>query len=170
MMPRPTPALRWSAAALAVTTLALGGLGAGIGSADQIVSAGFATALDAARAPNATLATASRPGLAQLSGSEEFWLGSAVSGAGTVPVAFTEPVALGDRITITSGGRARQLEVVDLRPLGGDHPAGGPSKHTSPLLLVTCRDAELPDARPVRFVIEKDAGLPDTLQRVPRTL
>ncbi len=68
-------------------------------------------------------------------------------------------VAVGDRITINSGGRERVLSVVTVDKLDSQVlPVS--SERPTPLLLVTCRDDAQPHARPVRFLIEAGEDLP----------
>lgn len=164
-------AVRWSAAAIAATMTALGGFGAGVGGPDGLVMTGFESALARSAGPNSgpisglsAAPAAVDPGselasrLAQLSGSEDFWLGSAGQrGTATVPVRWSGAVAKGDRITIGAESAERRLEVVDIRPIGEIPAATG--SVAEPLLLVTCRDLALPNAPPVRFVIESGTTL-----------
>jgi hypothetical protein len=80
-------------------------------------------------------------------------------GARDAAKAFAKPVAIGDRITIASGGRERALHVVKVDQLDSSIvPAS--SANPAPLLLVTCSDDSNPKARPVRFLIEADETLP----------
>lgn len=173
MSPRPTLARCWSAAAVAATAVTLGTFGAGLGDADRLVEASFASALrsGAAADPSASAPSAPQSGLAQLSGSEEFWLKSAAPAPGTLPVAWSKPLGVGDRVTISSNGRERQLEVVEISPIGDRATAGaGATADRSSLLLVTCRETGVPDARPVRFVIERDEGPGHVAGRDPHAL
>lgn len=173
MQHRPLLAAGWSTGAVVATVLALGGFGAGFGSADGLITAGFTSALDRSTPPQSTRAnlagrqvstgeTGAPSGLAQLSGSEEFWLDRTERKPGTVPVVWSKTVAKGDRITIASHSGELQLEVVDIRPIGeraADADAGAAA--SQPLLLVTCQDVAARSAPPVRFVIEsgRAAGL-----------
>jgi hypothetical protein len=91
-----------------------------------------------------------------VAGSEQFWLTHVVHDA-SAP--FTKPVAVGDRVTISSGGHDQVLHVVtvdkldsQLIPISSERPTR--------LLLVTCRDQASPESRPVRFLIEADDALP----------
>jgi hypothetical protein len=80
-------------------------------------------------------------------------------GARDAAKAFAKPVAIGDRITIASGGRERALHVVKVDQLDSSIvPAS--SANPAPLLLVTCSDDSNPKSRPVRFLIEADETLP----------
>jgi hypothetical protein len=128
----------------------------GLGGSDAVVERGFARALasldgSAAQAQGADLLTT--PG-------EQLRI-SRVAHDGTRDAAkpFAKPVAIGDRITIASGGRERKLHVVKIDQLDSSIvPAS--SANPAPLLLVTCSDDSNPKARPVRFLIEADETLP----------
>jgi hypothetical protein len=136
--------------------------GAGVLRSDLLLNRGFGNALEA-----------SRPGLsfdkvkakepahgATAVGDEGYWLTRAEVES---PTPFAKPLAVGDRITIAGrDGRERQLEVVDLKAVGGNAArtlrTGGMR-----LLLVTCRvtgeGADRADA-PVRFIIEAEPAVP----------
>jgi hypothetical protein len=138
---------------LPVAALGLVAAGVGIavmtlGSSDTVVERGFERAL-ASRQPDTRIAAPA------ISGSEQFWLTHVVHDG----TPFTKPVAVGDRVTITSGGRERILHVVTVDKLD---PKIVPisSERPTRLLLVTCRDQADPDSRPVRFLIEADDQLP----------
>jgi hypothetical protein len=139
---------------IAVLGLAGLGLGAGamtIGNGDAVVESGFQRAF----AKLDGTADRGKP-LPVVAGSEEFWLTHLVHDAGQ---ATPKLVAVGDRITINSGGRERVLSVVTVDKLDSQVlPVS--SERPTPLLLVTCRDAAEPQARPVRFLIEAGEGLP----------
>lgn len=167
MPQRPSPAARLPAAAVALTALALVGVGAGFSNPDGLVTEGFATALmRPADGATPTGGTAGASGLTQLSGTEEFWLDRRQQKPGTVPVAWSKSVAVGDRITIASASGERRYEVVDIRPLGDLSPDGAARP---PLLLVTCEDATMATAPPIRFVIE-GGGSGDTGRRAAHAL
>jgi hypothetical protein len=139
---------------IAVLAFAAAGLGAAamtLGNGDAVVERGFQRAfadLDGKAVPGKPLPV--------VAGSEEFWLTHLVHDAGP---AITKPVAVGDRITINSNGRDRVLSVVTVDKLDSQVlPIS--SERPTPLLLVTCRDAAEPEARPVRFLIEAGEDLP----------
>ncbi|PPD26778.1 MAG: hypothetical protein CTY20_13765 [Hyphomicrobium sp.] len=169
---------RWPALAVLATGASLWIVGLGLGNADTLVARGFAAALETGSG-GVMSPPAGDPGaaLAQLSGSEEFWLDNATLPEGSQPASWAKPVTLGDRITISSGGRFRVLDVVEIQAVSGGMDTngmfGGNTKvaGSERLLLVTCRDPQAPDAHPVRFVIEGDQ-LPDDqrVARTPRTL
>jgi hypothetical protein len=136
--------------------------GAAVLRTDLLLSHGFGNALDASR-PGLSFETATDKQSAQGAvGDEGYWLTRAEVES---PTPFAKPLAIGDRITIAGrDGRERQLEVVDLKAIGGHHARATPAVHPR-LLLVTCRvageGAERHEA-PVRFIIEAEAGVPTT--------
>ena len=139
-------------AALGIVAAGLGAAALILGIGDGVVERGFERAL-ASRADRPNIEKAAGPTIA---GSEEFWLTHVVHDASTP---FTKPVAVGDRVTITSGGREQVLHVVTVDKLDSNIiPIS--SERPTRLLLVTCRDEARPDARPVRFLIEADEELP----------
>ena len=141
-------------ACLAVSAAA----GAAVLHTDLLLSRGFGNALDASR-PGLSLETAvGRP--STQAGDEGYWLTRAEVES---PTPFAKPLAVGDRITIAGReGRERQLEVIDLKALGG-HQARAPQALHQRLLLVTCRvvseTAEHPEP-PVRFIVEAEPVRP----------
>jgi hypothetical protein len=127
--------------------------------ADLIVNHGFARAFgtQAAVEPLDIQHTAKVEGLTQ-SGDEGYWLTRSEVES---PAPFDKGLAVGDRISITGrDGRARTLEVVDLRVIG--EPIVRTMEGAAPLrlLLVTCHIVNTGDDRndktPVRFIIEGD--------------
>ena len=107
-------AFRLSHLPIAALGLAAAGLGFAaltLGNGDAVVERGFQRAfanMDGNAAPN-------RGPLPVVAGSEEFWLTHLVHDAGGGAV--TKPVAVGDRITINSGGGERVLHVVTVDKL-----------------------------------------------------
>lgn len=158
MSNRPALKYGWSPVALAVTGLSLAGFAMALGNGDRLVAGSFSSALVAGEAA-APSAARPAPALAQLSGSEDFWLNSATRVIGTVPATWVKPVTVGDRIAISTGGQSRQLEVIDVREIGGPETGAEHRVEKSErLLMITCRDADAPGARLVRFVIESADG------------
>jgi hypothetical protein len=140
---------------LPVAALGLVAAGVGIaamtlGSSDTVVERGFARAL-ASRAEQPGDTRIAAP--AAVSGSEQFWLTHVVHDGSPL----TKPVAVGDRVTINSGGRERVLHVVTVDKLDRQIVPISSERPTR-LLLVTCRDQANPDSRPVRFLIEVVIG------------
>jgi hypothetical protein len=135
--------------------------GAAVARTDQLLSLGFGNALDAPRPGltfEVTVAKEQPQGVA--AGDEGYWLTRAEVES---PTPFAKPLSVGDRITITGqDGRARQLEVVDLKAIGGGSLRTGHAAHPR-LLLVTCRVAGETDAKaeaPVRFIVEAEPAAP----------
>jgi len=128
---------------------------------DLLLSRGFGHALDAPR-PGMSFDTvaAKEPAPGAAAGDEGYWLTRAEVES---PTPFAKALAVGDRITIAGrDGRERQLEVVDLKALGGHHARASQAVHPR-LLLVTCRIAgETADRAeaPVRFIIEAEPVAP----------
>ena len=150
-------------AALGVAAVGVGAAALSFGNGDAVVERGFERAL--ATMANGPDGTKYAPAIA---GSEQFWLTHVVHDAGAPP--FTKPVAIGDRITITSGGRERVLDVVTIDKLDSSLLLAS-SERPARLLLVTCRDQANPESRPVRFLMEDDDEMPALSSvRTARTL
>jgi hypothetical protein len=150
-MARPFRLTNLPVAALGIVAASVGIAAMTLGSSDTVVERGFERALASrAEQPNTKIAA---PAVA---GSEQFWLTHVVHDASS-PI--TKPVAVGDRVTITSAGREQVLHVVTIDKLD---PQIIPisSERPTRLLLVTCRDQANPESRPVRFLIEADDALP----------
>ena len=146
----------FAAAGLAVAVMA----GAGVLRSDLLLNRGFGQALEASRpALSFDTSTADPRPQSTTVGDEGFWLTRAEVES---PTPFAKPLAVGDRITISGReGRERQLEVVDLRSVGGN--ARGTGSHALRLLLVTCRvsgDGADQASAPVRFIIEAEPAAP----------
>jgi len=142
-----------------VTGIVLGAAaGAAVLHTDVLLSRGFGNALGAQR-PGLSFETAAAKAPAQgvTVGDEGYWLTRAEVES---PAPFAKPLAVGDRITIAGrDGRERQLEVVDLKAIGGNAVRVAGAAHMR-LLLVTCRvTGEGADA-PVRFIIEAEPAAP----------
>lgn len=136
--------------------------GAAVLSTDLLLTRGFGNALDAPR-PGLTFDTAASKEPAKegaTAGDEGYWLTRAEVES---PTPFAKPLAVGDRITISGqDGRQRQLEVVDLKAIGGHAARAAGSGHLG-LLLVTCRiagDGAGAAQAPVRFIVEAEPVAP----------
>jgi hypothetical protein len=139
----PVAMLAVAAAGVAVGALTLG-------NGDAVVERGFERAL-------ASMAKQSAPDVAAADAiAQKLLLKRVVHNAGAT---FTKPVTVGDRITITSDGTERILNVVTVDKLDSSIVPTS-AEHPTQLLLVTCRDEAKPEARPVRFLIEADEELP----------
>jgi len=139
--------------------------GAAVLRTDLFLDHGFGKALEAPR-PGLSFDTAAAKERAQATtaGDEGYWLTRAEVES---PAPFAKPLAIGDRITIAGrDGRERQLEVVDLKAIGGNLVRAG-TEHVR-LLLVTCRvvgqiggqAADRAAEAPVRFIIEAGPSEP----------
>ena len=146
-------------------------MGAGVLRSDLLLNRGFGHALDASR-PGLSFDTVATKAPAQGAtvGDEGYWLTRAEVES---PAPFAKPLAVGDRITIAGrDGRERQLEVVDLKAVGGN-AARALRTGGMRLLLVTCRvtgeGADRADA-PVRFIIEAEPAVPAALPAPAKAL
>jgi hypothetical protein len=149
-------------AVLGLSAVGLGAAGVTIGNGEAVVERGFQRAIAGLDSP----ATQGKV-TPVVSGSEEFWLTHLVHDAATTGA---KPVAVGDRITISSNGTERVLGVVSVDRLDSQVMQISSERH-APLLLVTCRDVANPDARPVRFVVEAGEEFPAlSSAKVGRTL
>lgn len=150
-------ALRLTNLPVAVLGLALAGLGGAaltLGNSDAVVERGFQRAL--AETDDNQNAAAGKS--TTVAGSEDFWLTHVVHK--NTPL-NSKPVAIGDRVTISSGGREQVFRVVDIDELDNKIiPISSSSSRPARLLLITCRDEANPDGRPVRLVIEADETSP----------
>jgi hypothetical protein len=131
--------------------------GVGVMRSDVLLNRGFGHALQMARPGLSFDGSATKvQDRASAVGDEGYWLTRAEVES---PAPFAKPLAVGDRITIAGhDGRERQLQVVDLRAVGGN--AARPLRSGGMrLLLVTCRvtgeAGDRADA-PVRFIIEAE--------------
>lgn len=135
--------------------------GAAVLGTDLLLNRGFGNALGASR-PGLSFdsVAAKQPGQGAAVGDEGYWLTRAEVES---PAPFAKPLAVGDRITIAGrDGRERQLEVVDLKAIGGKAIRVSGAAHTR-LLLVTCRvtgEATEQANAPVRFIIEAEPAAP----------
>lgn len=133
--------------------------GAAMFSTDLLVSRGFGKALEAQRS-GLSFDTAAAKARAQATvGDEGYWLTRAEVES---PAPFGKPLVVGDRITIAGRDGERQLEVVDLKAIGGNLMRTRTEQVR--LLLVTCRvvgPADRAEA-PVRFIVEAAAPQPST--------
>jgi hypothetical protein len=122
-----------------------------LGNGDAVVERGFERAL-----ASMAKSSASADARADALGVQKLLLKHVAHKPGAT---FTKPVTVGDRITITSEGSERILNVVTVDRLDSSIIPTA-SEHPTQLLLVTCRDEAKPQARPVRFLIEADEELP----------
>ncbi|WP_072376007.1 hypothetical protein [Hyphomicrobium sp. NDB2Meth4] len=140
---------------IAVLGLSAAGLGAAavtLGNGEAVVERGFQRAI-----ANMDADAGAKRAAPVVAGTEEFWLTHVVHDAGT---ATAKPVSVGDRITISSNGTQRVLNVVTVDRLDNQVLPVSSTAHPTPLILVTCRDEANPQARPVRFLLEAGEELP----------
>ena len=122
---------------------------------DHLVESGFAAALKIERPAGMAIAAA------PISGTEDFWLRQAAQKADSgIPIELVSgsaPIARGDGLKITIGGRDRSFEVVEIvaLPDGMTHIETGAGKR---MVMVTCRDKAIPDAAPLRLIGEVSAS------------
>ena len=105
--------------------------GAALARTDQLLSRGFGNALDAPR-PGLTfeITAAKEQPQGAAAGDEGYWLTRAEVES---PTPFAKPLNVGDRITIAGhDGRERQLEVVDLKAIGGSSARTGAGGASAP--------------------------------------
>ena len=140
--------------ALGLALAGLGGAALTLGNSDAVVERGFERAL-AKMSNDQNGATGKSTNVA---GSEDFWLTHVVQKDS--PIA-AKPVEIGDKVTISSGGREQVLRVVDVAELDSKIiPISSSSSRPARLLLITCRDEANPNGRPIRLVIEQDDSSP----------
>ena len=151
-MARPRRLTNLPVAALGVAAATLGTVAATMGNGDAIVERGFERAL-------ASMAD----GAGQIKGADLITTTGqplrVTRTAHRTGGAVEKPVAVGDRVTMSWGGRDRVLRVVKVDQLDGSVLPAAAGKRT-PLLLVICEDEVNPASRPVRFLIESDEALP----------
>jgi hypothetical protein len=143
---------------IVMAAIAISAVGAGVGvlRSDALLDRGFGNALEATR-PGLSFdgAVARTQDHGAGVGDEGYWLTRSEVES---PAPFAKQLAVGDRITIAGrDGRERQLEVTDLKSVGGN--AGRRLRSGMHLLLVTCRvksEAADPADMPVRFIIEAE--------------
>jgi hypothetical protein len=128
---------------------------AGVARTDFLLSRGFGKALGGS-STDLSFDTGGRQDAPVQVGDEGYWL-TRSDLESSAP--FANPLLVGDKITISGrDGVERQLEVVDLRQIGGDQPtrtSNGPG--VGRLLLVVCRVAGTPvgdSGATVRFIVE----------------
>ena len=153
--------------ALGVAAVGLGGAVVQFANGDAVVERSFERAL-ASMDDGATAQRMQGTDVIVSAAEKQLQVTRTVHGVGTP---LSKPVAVGDRITISSGGHDRVLNVVKVDRLDSSIVQASTQRATTPLLLVTCRDESKPDGRPVRFLIEADEPLPVlSSATTPRTL
>lgn len=155
---------RVPSSALGLTAVVAALCGLAFADTDALLSQGFEIAL--AKSEAQTLAK-----LDTSAGSEDFWLRKSAHDGRIVPAA-AKPIAVGDRLTISSGGAAQVLEVVEISPLPGGLETVVSVGRSRRLIAVTCQDAVGGrDAPLVHLVLDADSGWPALLgTKAPRAL
>lgn len=151
MARRPLRLINLPLAALGVTAIGLGAAAFALGNGEAVVKRGFNQALAAMPDRSEAVRTAAFTGL------DKTWLTRVVHDLAT-PM-LTKPVAVGDRITISSAKNARILRVVSVDEIDSAIMPVSTERRVR-LLLVTCQDEGAPKSRPVRFLIEADDEIP----------
>ncbi len=116
----------------------------------------------------AALETSAGAKAAPRAGSEEYWL-SALRPDGPAPL--TKTVAVGDRIVMTLSGEKRTFEVASVAEFTPEITAVAVASAPSRFVLVTAKDADNKQAKPIRFVMEIE-GEPASVatRRIDRAL
>ncbi|MFA5899130.1 MAG: hypothetical protein WC829_08455 [Hyphomicrobium sp.] len=149
-------------AMLGVSALGLGAAAVALGNGEAVVERGFQRAIASMDGKST-----SNRAMPVIAGSEEFWLTHVVHDAGSPTAA--KPVTVGDRITISSKGNQRVLNVVTVDRLDSQVlPIS--SERPTRMLLVTCRDEANPQSRPIRFLVEDGDEIPALSSAKARTL
>ena len=156
MAGRPYRLTNLPVAALGLAAVGLGAAALNLGNGDVFVERGFTRAFASMADKTGEAANLGKGTDVIIGASEQLRVTRAAHDPAAV---FAKPVAIGDRITIASGGRERILHVVKVDQLDSAIVPTS-SGHPAPLLLVTCQDEANATARPVRFLIESDETLP----------
>lgn len=130
---------------------------------ETVVRDSFSIALSGSPAVSPSRVAKSVP----IAGTEEYWLTSMARDGG-LPI--TKAVAIGDQIGLTVRGEQRHLEVSSVSDFAPAFTEIDTRTAPSRLVLVTARDTSDKDARPVRFVMEVEQGVPGMAQPTARTL
>lgn len=167
MSPKNAAAPRMLALAVAAAAGAAGAYVAVASRSDAMLSSSFEAALADRHAAQHIRPAAQVP----LAATEGFWLSSLAKAEGGATPVLLKDVAAGDRISFAlADGKSQQLEVVDVRSVGGEATrleAPGAGR----MLLVSARVVGDPGQRMVRFIIESDVARPaDSAGRQHRSL
>lgn len=90
-------------------------------------------------------------------GSEEFWLSRAPAGEAVARVAWTAPVAPGDRIVVNLGPYTRHmLDVVAVETVGAQTTRIDTGAATGARFVLTCRKVAAPDTGLVHLTVDAE--------------
>lgn len=144
---------RLSARAVALSFLAVAGIGVAAGGAGTSSEAMLKSSFSAAIAsdPSAYRVAKSLP----VAGSEEFWLSAMRSDS---PAGLSKAVSIGDRIAMTLDGTSRQLKVEAVAEITPDITEIDTASERLRLVLVTARDMGDAASKPVRFIMQIPAA------------
>jgi hypothetical protein len=115
-------------------------------SSETLLRSSFQRALGPASPP---LALAEAGQKAPIAGTEEFWLTAMGRDA-----SVTRGVSLGDRITLTLGGKERSFRVTSVSDIAPAATHIDTPPRNDRLVLVTAKDTADALSRPIRFVID----------------
>lgn len=169
------PAMKIPKAALGLAVVAAAAIGGvHLLDTDAIIERSFEVALQGMHGASQP---AAGPAIPTVAGTEDFWLRQPAIGldrASSTPnpgVPGKSATAVGDRITITSGGVERAYEVVAINPLSSDVTRIDTGANSDRLYVVTCRELAGKGNRVIHFVVNADGGWPELLGASPaRTL
>jgi hypothetical protein len=139
---------------------------------DALVARGFATALETEVSPGAASQQTQQ---ALVSGSEEFWL-TRNHQEGVAPASWSTPltasldVSVGDRITVTSGGTKRTLEVIEVSDVPANVTRIDVNDGSQGRRLVVCRDLTAGSGYLVRFLTQPEPPMDASSSATPRVL
>lgn len=119
---------------------------------ETVLRTSFASALTHASSPTKQVAAAT-----PISGSEDFWL-TAMRRDDSAPM--MKPISVGDEITLTLSGHHRTFAVATVSDFAPQITEIDTSPGPERFALVTARDVNDPNARPIRFVMELDRTNP----------
>ena len=171
MKPFHAPALGHGNLALAGLLVASGLFALALANPAAWLESGFETAINNRPASAGAVTVARAKWTPPVVGSEDYWLGEAATTSQNTlmqPAAWQGSVAKGDRFTISSGGGARDFEVISIEPVNGtastvaNTVTGGESALADAQVLVTCRAVGARHGETVRFLLNAGAPLPWT--------
>lgn len=136
--------------------LTLLGIGIATTNTDAVVAGRFTAALEAKSGSAMTNVATASTDKATVSGSEAYWLEKRrheQAGAAIEPAAWSVPfignVAVGSRITFSTGADTHDFEVIAVTEIapGAETAAQSPNGHTERRIAITCRDLSAPNGQ-----------------------